>query len=161
MASAGGAEEDRVDVWANAMAGAIGFASKAQSQSIFQFYKANEENIFHEGQVRETPSPEHWDLVGYWGNTDPSDQKAAQATVVEYQNGGYWATPLHHVLPFLAMYDRAMACRLLNDTIASFRSHGINEWTGPFYPGNVAGAPGYIASAAGAFRASELLLCWE
>ena len=161
MASAGGTEEDRVDVWGNAMAGAIGFASKAQSQSIFNFFKANERNIFFEGQVRETPSPDHWDLVGYWGNTRPGNQKVAQATVVEYQNGGYWATPLHHVLPFLAMHDRGMACRLLNETIASFRSHGINEWVGPFYPASISGAPGYIASAAGAFRASELLRCWH
>ena len=34
------------------------------------------------------------------------------------------ATPHHHVLPFLAMHDKQMACRLLNDTIASFRGHG-------------------------------------
>ena len=37
------------------------------------------------------------------------------------------ATPHHHVLPFLAMHDKQMACRLLNDTIASFRGHGIWE----------------------------------
>ena len=59
------------------------------------------------------------------------------------------ATPHHHVLPFLAMHDKQMACRLLNDTIASFRSHGIWEWVGPFFPADVAGAPGYTASAAG------------
>ena len=160
MAAAGGTEADQVDVWANAMAGAIGFASHRQTLSIFSFFKQEEKNIFFEGQVREIALPSHWDLVGYWGNEDPGQQKAAQATVVEYQNGGYWATPLHHVLPFLAMHDRAMACRLLNDTIASFRSHGINEWVGSFYPANVAGATGYIASAAGAFSASELLRCW-
>ena len=45
-----------------------------------------------------------------------------------------WATPHHHVLPFIGQYDRAMACRLLNDTVASFRGHGIWEWVGPFYP---------------------------
>ena len=37
---------------------------------------------------------------------------------------GKGATPHHHVLPFLAMHDKQMACRLLNDTIASFRGHG-------------------------------------
>ena len=57
--------------------------------------------------------------------------------------------------------DRAMACRLLNSTIASFRSHGINEWVGPFYPAASSGSPGYIASAASAYFASEHLRCWE
>ena len=58
------------------------------------------------------------------------------------------ATPHHHVLPFLAMHDKQMACRLLNGTIASFRSHGIWEWVGPFFPAPNFGAPGYTASAA-------------
>eukprot|EP01050_Picozoa_sp_SAG11_P015585 SAG11_NODE_2037_length_3894_cov_3.210277_1_plen_638_part_10 len=71
------------------------------------------------------------------------------------------ATPLHNMLPFLAMYDRGMACRLLNDTIASFRSHGINEWVGPYWPAAAAGSPGYVASAASALFASEKLRCWE
>jgi hypothetical protein len=54
-----------------------------------------------------------------------------------------------------------MACRLLNQTIASFRSHGINEFVGPFYPGAQGGAPGYVASAGAAYFASEHLRCWE
>jgi len=78
-----------------------------------------------------------------------------------YQNGGYWATPHHHVLPFLAQRDRAMACRLLNATIASFRGHGMWEWVGPFYPAKAFGAPGYTASAANTYFASKQLRCWE
>ena len=74
---------------------------------------------------------------------------------------GFWATPHHHVLPFLADRDRPMACRLLNATIASFRGHGINEWVGPFYPAKVVGAPGYTASAVNTYFASEQLRCWE
>ena len=54
-----------------------------------------------------------------------------------------------------------MACRLLHDSIASYRSHGINEWIGPFYPAGVSGAPGYVASAAGSYFASKTLRCDE
>ena len=75
--------------------------------------------------------------------------------------GGYWATPHHHVLPFLAQHDRGMACRLLNATIASFRGHGIWEWVGPFWPSKQKGAAGYIASAAGTYFASKQLRCWQ
>ena len=57
--------------------------------------------------------------------------------------------------------DKEMACRLLNDTIRSFRGHGINEWVGPFWPSSYIGAPGYVASATNTYFASEHLRCWE
>jgi hypothetical protein len=146
MASSRGLESDRIDVWANAMAAAIGFATANQSAQIFDFFKNREEDIFYEGQVREIPKPEQWDV--------------AQTDGRVYQNGGFWATPHHHVLPFLAMHDKQMACRLLNQTVDSFRGHGIWEWVGPFYPATITGAPGYTASAADTYFASEHLQCW-
>ena len=53
-------------------------------------------------------------------------------------------------------HDRRMACALLGDVLGSFRSHGINEWVGPFWP-SAAGAPGYTASAASVYAASIAL----
>ena len=50
------------------------------------------------------------------------------------------------MLPFLATFDRGFACTLLNDTIASYRSHGINEWIGPFYPATTHGAAGFVSN---------------
>jgi len=50
MASTGIAASD-VDVWGNAMAAAIGFASMEQEASIFAFFSQFETNIFYEGQV--------------------------------------------------------------------------------------------------------------
>ena len=85
----------------------------------------------------------------------------AMATVRVYQDGGFWATPHHHVLPFLGMHNRRMACRLLNQTIASFRGHGMWEWVGPFWPAKSYGAPGYTASGTNTYFASEHLRCWE
>lgn len=46
--AATGIESDRIDIWANAFAGSSGFASTAQSQSIFEFVKKHE-------QVRSAP----------------------------------------------------------------------------------------------------------
>ena len=48
-------EHDRVDIWANAMAGAIGFASENQSRAIFEFFDSNKDDIFFEGQVVDGP----------------------------------------------------------------------------------------------------------
>ena len=66
-----------------------------------------------------------------------------------------------HVLTFIGEYDKAMACRLLHDSIASYRGHGIWEWAGPFYPAGHTGAPGYVASAAGAYYGAKVLQCDE
>ena len=46
-------ESDKIDVWGNALAGAIGFVTEAQSTSIFAFFKEREADTFYEGQVPE------------------------------------------------------------------------------------------------------------
>ena len=111
-------ESTNVDVWGNAFAGAVGFASVEQSAAIFDFFRTRKEDIFLEGQGRETPKPTAWTDARPGAFNPVSTQRI-------YQNGGYWGTPLHHVLPFLAMHDREMACGILNDTIRSYRTHGI------------------------------------
>ena len=158
--AATGISKSNIDVWGNAMAAAAGFANGTQQQSIFRFFQAHEADIFYEGQVRETPAWQQWEQVrSVSGQTYGDEPPQALATARTYQNGGYWATPHHHVLPFLAQHDRTMACRLLNATIASFRGRGIFEWVGPFYPALSAGAPGYVASAANTLFASAHLRC--
>merc|ERR1712146_241373 len=122
------------------MASAIGFANEEQSLQIFSYFKENIKNIFYEGQVREVPFPTQWSDRSSAKFIDPT------STVRIYQNGGFWATPHHHVLPFIGKYDKEMACKLLNNTIKSFRTYGINEWIGPFWPASYIGAPGYTAS---------------
>lgn len=119
MASTG-IDSSNIDIWGNAMAAATGFASQAQEGAIYRFFAEHEDAIFYEGQVRETPAWQQWEqarsvagaLDHYW-RFSPQ----AKATARVYQNGGYWATPHHHVLPFLARHDRGMACRLLNATM--------------------------------------------
>jgi hypothetical protein len=139
----------------NAAAAACGFATDAQSARIFTYFQSHAAEIFYDGQVRQIPLPMQWLDTSSATHTDP------ESTVRTYQNGGYWATPHHHVLPFLAAHDRGMACELLNATIKSFRGYGIWEWIGPFFPAPVGGAPGYTASAVNTYYASEHLRCWE
>ena len=160
MASTG-LEKLNVDIWGNAMAGAMGFTTPAQDAKMFKYFQVNEENIFYEGQVREVPFPTQWTDTSTGDGLDPNSPSDPGATRRIYQNGGYWATPHHHVLPWLGQHSKAMACRLLNDTAKSYRSHGIWEWVGPFFPALAFGAPGYTASAADTYFASEQLRCWE
>ncbi len=159
MASTG-LESRNVDVWGNALAGAMGFPTPEQDARMFAWFSANEDKIFFEGQVREIPFPHQWTMRS-GVDADPQSPSDPAATVRIYQNGGFWSTPHHHVLPWLGTHDRGMACRLLNDTIRSYRAHGIWEWVGPFYPAASTGAPGYTASAANTYFASEHLRCWE
>lgn len=46
---------------AQAMAGAMGFATEAQARSTFGYLHGREADIFYEGQVREIPAPTHWE----------------------------------------------------------------------------------------------------
>ena len=46
-----GIEHGKIDLWANALCGAIGFATKDQAGRIFNFFKTREADIFYEGQA--------------------------------------------------------------------------------------------------------------
>ena len=47
-----GVESNVVDLWANAAAGAMGFADAGQAGRIFAYFRDHEDEIFYEGQVR-------------------------------------------------------------------------------------------------------------
>jgi hypothetical protein len=147
-------ESDRISVWGNAFAGASGLANATQSAAIFSLFKDREADIFWEGQVRQIPAPGFWAATASVPNITMSTDGPNY-----YGDGGYAGTPLHHMLPFIGQYDSDMACRLLHDVIASYRSHGINEWVGPFYPAQFSGVPGDVSCAAGAFFAAKVLRC--
>lgn len=148
-----GVEKDRHDIWGSAYAGHVGLASEEQAARIFDFLSSNRARVFFEGQVRQLPFPQQWEAM------NEANSAATTAPRRRYQNGGYWATPHNHVLPFLGRYDPQLACSLLYETIASFRSHGVNEWVGPFWPHASVGAQGYVASAANTYSAAKQLDC--
>jgi len=81
-----GFESQNVDIWGNAMAGAMGFASHAQDEAMFAYFEANEKAIFFEGQVRETPFPTQWtDTSTHCGRTCPLHPSDPAAAVRTYQ----------------------------------------------------------------------------
>ena len=94
-----GLESENIDVWGNAMAGAMGFTTAAQDASMFRYFAANEKNIFYEGQVREVPFPTQWTDRSSTSctrtNSCPLHPSDPVATVRTYQNG-VSRVPLSH-----------------------------------------------------------------
>jgi len=74
------------------LAGMINLATPTQQQRIYQFLRDNSDKVFFEGQTKE--------LFPSGGGS--------------YQDGGYWATPLDKILPFVARFNSTMACDLLS-----------------------------------------------
>eukprot|EP01047_Picozoa_sp_COSAG01_P001560 COSAG01_NODE_36_length_34092_cov_26.350032_13_plen_177_part_00 len=105
-------EHDRIDVWANAFAGASGFASAVQSRRIFEFVSTHEEELFFEGQLRQLPAPQQWavaighqDVDGEWAGNPTGPASAAGGTVVTYQNGTCASpTPAAGLVGLLVVY---------------------------------------------------------
>jgi hypothetical protein len=85
MASTG-LEKQNVDIWGNAMAGAMGFTTPTQDAKMFKYFQANEENIFYEGQIREIPFPTQWTDTSTGDGLDPNAPSDPVATRRIYQN---------------------------------------------------------------------------
>ena len=89
-----GLSSGNIDIWGNAMAGAMGFATEAQSSAIFSFFKRREADIFFEGQVREIPKPQQWAATRWsteWPETTGDDTDGTDGRI--YQNGGFCKRP--------------------------------------------------------------------
>jgi hypothetical protein len=89
MASTG-LERLNIDIWGNAMAGAMGFTSSSQDARIFEYFQKNEAKIFYEGQVREIPFPTQWTDRSTGRGMDPMAPTYPVASQRTYQNGGAW-----------------------------------------------------------------------
>ena len=86
MASTG-LERENVDIWGNAMAGAMGFTTPAQDAKMFAYFKANEDKIFYEGQAREIPFPTQWTDRSTGRGLNPLAPSDPAASLRTYQNG--------------------------------------------------------------------------
>ena len=146
-----GMEANITDVWGSALAVTCGLATASQTVRVSQFLLLRAPDVFLRGQVREMPMPELWNKLV----TGPPPYTPG------YQNGGYWATPLHHVLPTLALASRSTACGMLADCVKDFQTYGANEWVIGEGMRGQNGAPSYVASIANTLKASEKLRCWE
>jgi hypothetical protein len=145
----------------------------SQRGRIVKFLADQSHGVFAAGQVRHLPLGESW--VQEWcvpkgaSGSPPCAVGWLLSPVGVYQNGGYWATPVHHVWPLLHREPatRALACSLLRDFVSSVTTTKpgspievdllrINEWVDT--AGSPKGAQGYLASAANAAAAGRAMV---
>lgn len=117
------------DIWGSAFAVYLGVADSGQNGAIARYFKENYGRIVQHGQVRHLPGGEYWE-VGC-----PRD---------EYQNGGYWATPVGWFVYTLNLVDPNLADRTVMDMVSHFKKYGACEWIF----GEKRRLPHYLASAA-------------
>ena len=94
-----------------------------------RFFKTHCDQIVQHGQVRHLPGGV------YWEEGCGRDQ---------YQNGGYWATPVGWFVYTLDLADHGLADRTVLDMVDHFKQHGACEWI----IGESRQLPNYLASAA-------------
>ena len=144
-------------------------ATAAQRKQIVAFLADTQNGIFAAGQVRHLPVGQSW--IQSWcvpkgsGTGGPACKKGFNYNPGGYQNGGFWATPVHHVWPLLHREPatRPLACKLLRDFVTAVNNvsaggsvmRNINEWVD--VEGISRGAAGYVASASNAASAAKVI----
>jgi hypothetical protein len=116
------------DLWGSAFAVYLGVAGDAQAGRIARYFKEHYGQIVERGQLRHLPAGEYWEAAG------PRD---------EYQNGGYWATPIGWFVYTLDRVDPALADRTVVELVRDFQRRGVTEWV----RGERTAVKNYVASA--------------
>jgi hypothetical protein len=117
------------DVWGSAFAVYLGVASEEQAGRVARYFKQHYGEILERGQLRHLPKDE------YWESARPRD---------EYQNGGYWATPVGWFVYTLDRVDSKMADQTVVEMVRDFQARGVTEWV----RGERTAVKNYVASAA-------------
>jgi hypothetical protein len=140
-----------------------------QRKRIVSFLASHHDGLFAAGQVRHLPRGQSW-TQSYCvpkgsGPGSPACGKGYNYRPGQYQNGGFWATPVHHVWPLLHRdpETRPLACKLLRDFVTAVSNataggsvmHNFNEWVDGEAVSR--GAPGYVASASNAAAAAHAM----
>jgi hypothetical protein len=117
------------DIWGSAFAVFLRVADIGQSQAIARYFKTHYDQIVQHGQVRHLPGGVYW------------EQGCGRD---EYQNGGYWATPVGWFVYTLDLADPGLADRTVVEMVSDFKKHGACEWI----IDERRQLPNYLASAA-------------
>lgn len=117
------------DIWGSAFAVYLGLTSVEQTRRIANYFKDHYSELVQRGQLRHTPKGIYWEKAG------ERDQ---------YQNGGYWATPMGWFIYTLSRIDPQLADRAIVDFANEMRELNFPEWSF----GARVQLPGYCASAA-------------
>jgi hypothetical protein len=102
------------DLWGSAFAVYLGVADTEQTQRIGAYFCRHYAEILHEGQLRHTPPGQYWEVAR------ERDQ---------YQNGGYWATPMGWFAYTLHQVDAPLAERTILQFAHAMRDHNFPEWS--------------------------------
>ena len=140
--------------------------SAAQRVAVGDWLIEHEDEVFAVGQVRHLPTGQSWkqqwcspvQANGSVLASPPCQSKNLTSPARwlyclpgVYQNGGAWATPLHHVLPVLHRTNRSFACEQVKSLVSNYFKQGaddLNEWVDA--SGKGSGARKYVASASNA-----------
>jgi hypothetical protein len=141
------------DVWGTAYLVSLNASTAERRARAVEYLVAQRAAIFRWGQVRHLPAPLTWQKCF---GTCPANGT--------YQNGAYWATPLHYVARALVGAGRRdFVTSLLTETMDYFRGRspgtpwsGINEAVNP--QGGWHGVDAYVASATNVLRALDEVL---
>ena len=101
------------DIWGSAFAVYLGVASREQSLAVAKCFATHYNELVQCGQVRHLPGGI------YWEKACPKDQ---------YQNGGFWATPVGWFVYTLDLADPGLADRTVIEMVRDFERRGVVEW---------------------------------
>ncbi|MGC9328506.1 MAG: trehalase family glycosidase, partial [Candidatus Hinthialibacter sp.] len=88
------------DIWGSAFAVYLGVADGRRARKIAQYFKDHYGEIVQRGQLRHTPGGVYWEVA---------------RTRDQYQNGGYWATPMGWFIYTLNRVDPQLADQTIID----------------------------------------------
>ena len=128
------------DIWGSAFAVYLGVTTPDESLSIANYFNSNYSSIVDRGQLRELPGGMYWQNM-----PGPRDQ---------YQNGGYWATPIGWFVYTLDDVDPQLADQTVVDMVQDFYVNGVHE---DVFGSNQFG-PNYNSSAALPLAGIEAML---
>ncbi len=117
------------DIWGSAFAVYLCVASDNQARKISEYFSAHYHELVQNGQIRHTPGGVYWE-----------DARAQD----EYQNGGYWATPVGWFVYTLDQANSKLADQTIVDLANDMRKRNCPEWIFQ----EKTQLPGYNASAA-------------
>eukprot|EP00937_MAST-01D_sp_MAST-1D-sp2_P005053 g5053.t1 len=137
------------DVWGSAYLVALNVSSAERRGAAMGELAAFPSRYFEAGQVRQLPLPLTWTRCFRGGGCPPNGT---------YQNGAFWATPLHYVTAALASTGHApFARQLVASAVDDFKAHGVFECVDRGTPVVSNGVLNYTASATSVLLAARQL----
>ncbi len=101
------------DIWGSAYAVYLDVANQTQSERIAQYFKQHYNQLVQKGQLRHNPGGVYWEVARERDN---------------YQNGGFWATPMGWFIYTLDYVDSEMADQAILDLANGMREQNLPEW---------------------------------